>query len=131
MKKTINHFFAIFMAVVLLSACGGKDELTAEEKIAGKDEKTWKATRETDATGDADRLTRDEKRETITFWRNGNVKMGNGDQVMSGQWSLEGNNLRLQFTGSQVSENFTVLELDKNELRLKGGDGSELKMKPD
>jgi hypothetical protein len=131
MKKIINHFFALLMAVVFLASCGGKDELTAEEKIAGKDEKTWKATRETDATGDADRLTRDEKRETITFWRNGNVKMGNGDQVMSGQWSLEGNNLRLQFTGSQVSENFTVLELDKNELRLKGGDGSELKMKPD
>ena len=123
---------ALMIAIVFLAGCGGKsDDLTAEEKIAGKEEKTWKAKRETDATGDVDRLNRDEKRESITFWRNGNVKMGNGDQVMSGQWSLEGNNLSLQFTGSDVSENFQVLELDKDELRLKAGDGSELTMKPD
>jgi hypothetical protein len=132
MKQRINQLMALLITIVFLSACGGKsDDMTAEEKIAGKDEKTWKAKRETDATGDADRLTRDEKRETITFWRNGNVKMGNGDQVTSGQWSLEGNNLRLHFTGSDVTENFQVIDLDKNELKLKAGDGSELTMKPD
>jgi hypothetical protein len=131
MSRVFNQFFAFFIAVVLMTGCNKSDELTAEEKIAGKDEKTWKAKRETNAAGDADRLTRDEKRETITFWRNGNVKMGNGDQVMSGQWSLEGSNLRLQFTGSDVSENFTVIDLDKDELKLKAGDGSVLLMKPD
>jgi len=35
--------------------------MTNEEKIAGKEEKTWKAQKETTATGDKDKLTRDEK----------------------------------------------------------------------
>jgi hypothetical protein len=131
MKRMFNSYIAILAFTFFLAGCNKSENLTAEEKIAGKEEKTWKAKKETDATGDVDRLSRGEKRESITFWRNGNVKMGNGDQVMSGQWSLEGNNLRLQFTGSDVSENFTVLKLDKDELRLKAGDGSEMLMKPD
>jgi hypothetical protein len=50
---------------------------------------------------------------------------------MSGQWSYEGNNLKLTFTGSDVSENFTVLELDDDEMKLQAGDGSALTMKPE
>ena len=118
--------------VFVVSACGNKsDSMTNEEKIAGKEEKTWKAQRETDASGDKDKLTRDEKRQTITFWRNGNVKMGDGNEMLSGQWKLEGNNLALVFTGSEVSENFTLVELDNDEMKLRAGDGSELTMKPD
>lgn len=116
----------LFFAV---SACN--DSMTNEEKIAGDGEKTWEAKRETDASGDKDKLTRDEKKERITFSRNGNVKMGNGNQMMSGQWSLEGNNLSLHFAGENVTENFTVLELDKNTIKLRANDGSELTMKPD
>lgn len=121
----------IWVVLLLASACNKPDSLTNEEKIAGKEEKTWEATRETDAQGDKDKLTRAEKKQTITFWRNGNVKMGDGEQMMSGQWTLQGNNLALQFTGSDVSENFTLLELDKDEMKLKAADGSELIMKPD
>ena len=122
----------IWLSVFALSGCGNKsDSMTNEEKIAGESEKTWKATRETDSQGDKDKITRDEKKETITFWRNGNVKMGNGDQVMSGQWTYEGNKLSLNFAGSNVSENFTVLELDNDEMKLQAGDGSALTMKPE
>jgi hypothetical protein len=131
MKRKWSLYLIVLGLIISFGACTRSEDLTAEEKIAGKDEKTWQAKKETDATGDVDRLSRAEKRESITFWRNGNVKMGNGDQIMSGQWSLEGNNLRLQFTGSDVSENFTVLKLDKDELRLRAGDGSEMVMKPD
>jgi heat shock protein HslJ len=105
--------------------------MTNEEKIAGQDQKTWKAQKETDASGDKDKLTRDEKRQTITFSRDGNVKMGDGNEMMSGQWKLEGNNLGLIFTGSTVSENFTIIELDDDEMKLKAGDGSQLTMKAD
>ncbi|MEO5599641.1 MAG: lipocalin family protein [Cyclobacteriaceae bacterium] len=122
----------IILFFFALSGCSNKsDSMTNEEKIAGTEEKTWKAQKETDATGDKDKLTKNEKRQTITFWRNGNVKMGDGDQMMSGQWKLEGSNLGLVFTGSDVSENFTLLELDNNEMKLKAGDGSEMTMKPD
>ena len=122
----------VLLFVFVLAGCNnGSDSMTNEEKIAGKEEKTWKAQKETDASGDKDKLTRDEKRQTITFWRNGNVKMGDGDQMMSGQWTLQGDNLALVFAGSNVSENLTVLELDNNEIKLRAGDGSELTMKPD
>ncbi len=122
----------VWIILLLVFACNNKsDSLTNEEKIAGKEEKTWEATRETNAEGDKDKLTRTEKKQTITFWRNGNVKMGDGDEMMSGQWTLQGTNLALQFTGSDVSENFTLLKLDKDEMKLKAADGSELIMKPD
>lgn len=128
----MRNVLLIFLCLSVLSGCGDKsDSMTNEEKIAGESEKTWKATRETDASGDKDKITRDEKKETITFWRNGNVKMGNGDQMMSGQWTYEGDNLRLQFTGSNVSENFKVLALDDDEMKLQAADGSALTMKPD
>ena len=126
-----NWLYALLF-VFVVSGCNSKsDSMTNEEKIAGKEEKTWKAQRETDASGDKDKLTRDEKRQTITFWRNGNVKMGDGNEMLSGQWKLEGNNLALVFTGSDVSENFTILELENDEMKLQAGDGSELTMKPD
>lgn len=126
-----NSLYVLLFVFVLAGCNNGSDSMTNEEKIAGKEEKTWKAQKETDASGDKDKLTRDEKRQTITFWRNGNVKMGDGDQMMSGQWTLQGDNLALVFAGSNVSENFTVLELDNNEIKLRAGDGSELTMKPD
>ncbi len=126
-----NSLYVLLFIFVLSGCNSGSDSMTNEEKIAGKDEKTWKAQKETDASGDKDKLTRDEKRQTITFWRNGNVKMGDGDQMMSGQWTLQGDNLALVFAGSNTSENFTVVELEDDEIKLRAGDGSELIMKPD
>jgi hypothetical protein len=126
-----NSLYVLLFIFVLSGCNSGSDSMTNEEKIAGKDEKTWKAKKETDASGDKDKLTRDEKRQTITFWRNGNVKMGDGDQMMSGQWTLQGDNLALVFAGSNTSENFTVVELENDEIKLRAGDGSELIMKPD
>jgi len=105
--------------------------MTSEEKISGTDSKTWQAKRETNAAGDKDKLTKGEKNERITFSRNGNVQMGDGSSMMNGQWSLEGTNLKLHFAGENVTENFVVLELDNDMMKLKAGDGSEMTMKPD
>ena len=128
MKKQILYFVAVLF---MLAACKDKsDSMSNEEKIAGKDQKTWVATRETNSEGDKDKLTKAEKKETITFWSNGNVKMSDGAQSQSGQWSYTGSTLTMQFTGSEVTENFTVLELDDDKMKLKAGDGSELVMEP-
>ncbi len=130
MKHRMN-FLILFFSIVMLMACGKKGSMTNEEKLAGEDSKNWKAKKETTASGSVDKLNRDEKRQEITFWRNGNVKMGDGNQSMSGQWSLEGNTLRLHFAGENVTENFAVLELDKDEMKLQAGDGSTMVLKAD
>ena len=126
----MKHLMYIGLLLFVLSSCGN-DAMTNEEKLAGKTEKTWEAERETTASGEKDKLTREEKKEKITFSRNGNVKMGNGNEMMSGQWSIEGNNLSLHFAGQNVTENFTIIELEKNNVKLRANDGSELTMSPD
>ncbi len=57
--------------------------------------------------------------------------MGSQGQSRQGTWKHEGSTLMMQFTGEGVSENFTVLELDKNILKLRAADGSEMTMKPE
>jgi hypothetical protein len=126
-----NIIFPFMFVMLLITACGKKsDSISNEERIAGTEVKTWKATKETDASGDKDKITRDEKRESITFMRNGNVKMGDNESSMQGKWTYNDNTLSLQFANENHTENFTVLELDDNVMRLKAGDGSELTMKP-
>jgi hypothetical protein len=123
-------FYNVLLVFFLIS-CGGKsDSMSNEEKISGKDSKTWEATRELNSEGDKEKLTRAEKKETITFSRNGTVKMSNNDQVMSGTWSFMDNTLSLQFTGTNVTESFTVLELQDDKMRLKAVDGSQLNLEP-
>ena len=42
--KTVKNYLAMFALVFFVIGCGDKSEkMTSEEKIAGKDEKTWKA----------------------------------------------------------------------------------------
>lgn len=124
MKIAISN---IIVALFLLTACG-KDSgsMSNEEKISGESEKTWKATREMTAGGEKDKLTREEKKESITFSRNGNVQMSNQDQVMGGTWSYMDNTLSLQFTGTNVTENFKVVELSDDKMKLLADDGSQL-----
>jgi hypothetical protein len=121
----------VFILVSFMGCKDKSDSMSNEEKIAGKDQKTWSATRETNAEGDKDKLTRAEKKEKITFWRNGNVKMSNGSETMSGQWSYSANTLSVQFTGSDSSENFKVLELEDDKIKLQAGDGSTMTMEAD
>jgi hypothetical protein len=107
------------------------DKTANEKLIAGDTEKTWKARRERNSEGDKDKLTKAEKEQRITFWRNGTVKMGDDTQTMTGQWSYSGSTLTLQFTGENVTENFTVVELEDDEIKLRAADGSEMTMKPE
>jgi hypothetical protein len=123
---SVNAFF-----VLCLAGCGkSSDSLSSEEKISGKDSKTWEATRQVNSEGDPEKLTRSEKKETITFTRSGNVKMTNEDNVMSGTWSFVDDVLSLQFTGTNVTETFAVLELEKDKMTLQAVDGSQLNLKP-
>jgi hypothetical protein len=131
MIMKVKLYFIVLFSMGM-AACNNKSEtMSGEEKLAGKDEKTWEAKKETDASGDKDKLTREEKKERITFWRDGNVRMGDDNSSQSGKWTLQGTNLSLVFSGSDVSENFTVIALDDDELKLRAGDGSEMIMEPE
>lgn len=141
---TRKILLAAFLAATLM-ACDKKNDTSSNETentetagaasneklIAGDSEKTWKAKRETNSEGDKDKLTKAEKEQRITFWRNGNVKMGDDTQTMDGKWSYSGSTLTLQFTGENVTENFTVIELEDDEMKLRASDGSEMLMKPE
>jgi hypothetical protein len=122
----------LVLVLCLLVGCGKKsDNMSNEEKISGQSEKTWKATRETNSEGEKDKLTREEKKESITFSRNGNVKMTNNEQMMGGTWSFMDNTLSLQFTGTNVTENFKVMELSEERMKLLADDGSQLTLESD
>jgi hypothetical protein len=102
-----------------------------EAVVAGDVQKVWKAKRETDAQGDKDKLDRAERSERIVFFRSGKVTMTSNNQDAHGTWSISGDKLSLQIDDSDVIENFDILELDKNTMRLRAGDGSELTLKPE
>jgi hypothetical protein len=104
---------------------------SASDILSGNGQRTWRSTKETDSQGDKERLDREEKKEFVTFMSNGNFTMGSQGQSRQGTWKHEGSTLVMQFTGEGVSENFTVLELDNNTLRLRAAEGSEMTMKPE
>ena len=101
------------------------------ETLAGDVQKTWKAKREENAAGDKERLDRDERKERVIFYTNGNVTMTSDETSRQGKWTLNDNTLAIQFDGANVTENFTVVELDKNTLHLRAADGYEMKLKPE
>lgn len=135
--NTRISFAALVMlafAGTLLISCSRNKNVSAEEMLAGRQQKTWKAKTQIQA-GDVASAAREEtkasrRRQRMTFWRNGNMQLGMGDEVFSGQWTLAGNTLRLQVAGSDTPEEFTIVRLEKDQLVLKAGDGPELVMKP-
>ena len=131
------YLIAVIMSVGILTGCNNdvkKDttnhSTTTENFLAGDNQKTWMAAKETNSEGDKQQVDRAEKNELITFFTNGNFTMGDPSHSRQGTYTYNGNNLMMQFEGESVSENFTVLDLDKNSLKLRAADGSEMTMKP-
>ena len=130
----------VFLLLFLAAGSGCKNDHSASDTangassknyLAGDGQRTWKSSKETNSEGDKEKLDREEKKQFITFFSNGNFTMGDETQSQQGTWKQEGNTLALQFTGENVSENFTILELDNNTLKLRASDGSEMMMKPE
>lgn len=113
--------------VYVLAACNNTGG-NAKEMLTGPDEKTW-IKRSTEAAGSVSHLQREDQHETFTFYKNGKVETTHGRDVVSGQWTLTEDSLRLHFMESDNSEIFTVLELTNNTMKLRTVDGTELIMK--
>lgn len=118
------------MLVILLWSCGGKDEVGTESMISGGSSKTWKANKELNAAGDKEKLSGEEKQETMQFYADGRFALGGGGALQTGTWTFDqaAKRLSLQFEGQDMTENFEVTKLTNDKMELKAADGSVMQM---
>lgn len=119
------------LLVFVMASCGGKDKVGTENMISGTSSKTWVAQKELTASGDKDKLSDQEKQETMQFYADGRFAMGGGGSLETGTWSFDqaAKKLTLRFEGQDVTENFDVVQLTDKEMRLKDATGGEMQMK--
>ena len=111
---------------MVATGCKDKNTVATASTISGTESKTWKATRQTTASGEKDKITGAEKQEEMQFFANGSFSMRSASQNASGKWTYDpmGKNLRLQFVGSDMTENFQVLSISDDEMKLQGTSGT-------
>ncbi|WP_242920956.1 lipocalin family protein [Pontibacter liquoris] len=130
---TPNRYWAglLFgLYTLLLVSCGNKDKVGTESMISGPNSKTWTAAKETNASGDKEKLSDAEKAQNMQFYSDGRFAMGGGATLQTGTWAYDqaGKQLSLTFEGQSHSETFEVVKLTDDEMRLKAADGSEMVM---
>lgn len=130
--RILYAFIFIFLASLGYS-CNSDSNKSGRELIAGTSSKTWRATKEENAAGDTERLSKDERNDVMQFYANGNFTINTLNEASNGTWTYNDNNktLSLQFADANVTENFQVLELKENQMRVRGGDGGEMTLKAD
>ncbi|KAA5547988.1 hypothetical protein F0145_08615 [Adhaeribacter rhizoryzae] len=122
-----NYFTYLTLFIMLvLASCQDKNKTPTASMISGDTSKTWKATRETNAAGDKDKITGAEKSEVIQFYANGSFSMRSSSQNASGKWTYDAmaRSLVLQFVGSDMTENFQVVSLTEDEMKLQSPSGT-------
>lgn len=129
-----NYLLLLSFTFLLFAAgCQKKDTVGTASMLTGADSKTWKTEKETTAAGEKDKLTKDEKQQEIQFFANGSFSMRSPTQNASGKWTYDAmaKSLSLQFVGSDLTENFQVLNLTDDELKLQAADGSQMILETD
>ena len=130
-----RSFLTLVSFTLLLGAasCQQKDTVGNASMLTGADSKTWKTEAETTASGEKDKITSDEKKQEIQFFANGSFSMRSPTQNASGKWTYDAmaKNLSLQFVGSDLTENFQVLSLTNDDLKLQAKDGSMMELEAD
>lgn len=124
-----NYFMLLNFTLLLFGAgCQKKDTVGNAGMLTGADSKVWKTEKETTASGEKDKVTKEEKQQEIQFFANGSFSMRSPTQNASGKWTYDAmaKNLSLQFVGSDLTENFQVLNLTDDELKLQAADGSQM-----
>jgi hypothetical protein len=133
--KALNHYLTYFCLSFFLLAvsCKEKNTVGSSTNISGNESKTWKTEKETTAGGEKDKLSSEEKKQEIQFFANGSFSMRSPSQNSSGKWTYDAmaRTLTLQFVGSDMTENFQVLNLTDDEMTLQAADGSKMELKAD
>ncbi len=129
-----NYLMLLSFTLLLFGAgCQKKDTVGNAGMLTGADSKVWKTEKETTASGEKDKVTKEEKQQEIQFFANGSFSMRSPTQNASGKWTYDAmaKNLSLQFVGSDLTENFQVLNLTDDELKLQAADGSQMVLETD
>ena len=123
----VTRINLVLLMFLLVFACGTKEE-DPTKMIAGGSFKTWKAVKETNSEGDKEKLSEQEKNDMMVFNADGSFSMHTAAGKEDGSWNYDASskNLSLQFRDQNVTENFQVLDLKEDKIKLKAGDGSEL-----
>ena len=124
----VKHLIVLLLALFSFYSCGKKEESTSASMISGADSKIWKATKETNASGDKEKLDRDEKKQELQFYSNGTFAINAEPANQTGKWTYDqaSKTLSLNFEGENKTENFQVEDLDDDKMKLKAADGSEM-----
>ncbi|RDC62642.1 lipocalin family protein [Adhaeribacter pallidiroseus] len=129
LAKLKNYLMLLSFTLLLFGAgCQKKDTVGNAGMLTGADSKVWKTEKETTASGEKDKVTKEEKQQEIQFFANGSFSMRSPTQNASGKWTYDAmaKSLSLQFVGSDLTENFQVLNLTDDELKLQAADGSQM-----
>jgi hypothetical protein len=130
--KTMSQtVFGLLVMLIMVSCGNSKEEVGSESMISGATNKTWKADKELDASGEKDKLTREENDQAMQFYSDGRFALGGGGTLQTGTWSFDksANRLTLNFENQEMAENFEVTKLTDDEMNLKAADGSEMRLK--
>jgi hypothetical protein len=131
-----KHLLIVLLSLFLYAGCEMKQENAQNESalnmISGTSSKTWKTVREINEHGKRENLNKEGQSEVIQFYPDGHFIMKSGEVGNEGKWTYDKQrkNLSLTFQGANFTEYFSVLELDKNKMKITGRDGNTLVLKP-
>ena len=127
--RALQRMFIFLVLITFFFQCKNEKE-DAMKMIAGEGSKRWKATKEINAAGEKEKLSKEEKNEVMQFYTNGTFTINAAAESSQGTWTYDDNakNLSLKFGSANFTENFTVLDLKRDEMKLKAGDGSTMLM---
>lgn len=130
MKNLFKPLLIIVAALFLLVSCAEKKSESPSEILAGTDSKTWYISKQIDSQGDKEKVTSEEKEETLNIYSNGKFSIVDASGTATGMWSVVGSEkLSLHFDGENVTENFSITELKNDKVTLTAGDGSAMVLK--
>jgi antitoxin component YwqK of YwqJK toxin-antitoxin module len=128
MQKLKSTLTCLLIGLALSFGCSKKAD-NPNAMIAGTSNKTWHPEKETNAAGDKEKLSDDEKNEAWVFYSNGTMAMNLTSQSVKGNWIYDASGKTLTITPENMgSQQFIVEDLSDDKMKLKAEDGSEMKL---
>ncbi len=128
MRSQTTLIIFLFSTLLLITSSCKKGGSSSD--ISGSSSKIWKVAKLTDADGDKEKLDKEEKSDQMQFYADGTFTANSADSHSRGTWKHDqgSNTLTLQFENANVTQNYEVVELSDDKMRLKAGDNSEMVM---